>query len=190
MHMPCVHHGSLKVTSAGPRRIPSSGNSTPSCTDIDTEVAEPAGDSDRKEASPRVRANAMKRILIVEDNEMNRDVLSRRLTRRGYDVLVAAGRTQKGSSVLRPSAPDLILMDLGLPEIDGWECVRRLQADRRDRRDSDHRADRARDGRRSGARARTPAATTSTPSRSISPACSTKMRTLLDSRSRRRVEHR
>jgi CheY-like chemotaxis protein len=70
----------------------------------------------------------MKRILIVEDNEMNRDVLSRRLTRRGYDVLLAPDGP-KGLAMARAHGPDLILMDLGLPEIDGWECARRLKAD-------------------------------------------------------------
>jgi CheY-like chemotaxis protein len=69
----------------------------------------------------------VKRILIVEDNEMNRDVLSRRLAARGYDVLVAEdGR--EGLALADAHQPDLILMDLGLPEIDGWECVRRLRS--------------------------------------------------------------
>ena len=69
----------------------------------------------------------MKRILIVEDNEMNRDVLSRRLRRQGYDVLIATA----GLDGLRQAAharPDLILMDLGMPDIDGWECTKRLKA--------------------------------------------------------------
>ena len=70
----------------------------------------------------------MKRILIVEDNEMNRDVLSRRLTRRGYQVLLARDGPQ-GLAMASAHDPDLILMDLGLPEIDGWECARRLKAD-------------------------------------------------------------
>jgi two-component system cell cycle response regulator DivK len=69
----------------------------------------------------------MKRILIVEDNELNRDVLSRRLARSGYDVRTAAdGPT--GLRMAEDDRPDLILMDLGLPEIDGWECVRRLRS--------------------------------------------------------------
>jgi two-component system, cell cycle response regulator DivK len=68
----------------------------------------------------------MKRILVVEDNELNRDVLRRRLTRRGYDVVVARdGR--EGLELARTREPHLILMDLGLPEVDGWECVRRLR---------------------------------------------------------------
>lgn len=70
----------------------------------------------------------MKRILIVEDNEMNRDVLSRRLVRRGYDVLLALDGPH-GLAMAAMHGPDLILMDLGLPEIDGWECARRLKAD-------------------------------------------------------------
>ena len=70
----------------------------------------------------------MKRILIVEDNEMNRDVLSRRLVRRGYDVLLALDGPH-GLAMAAMHGPDLILMDLGLPEIDGWECTRRLKSD-------------------------------------------------------------
>lgn len=70
----------------------------------------------------------MKRILIVEDNEVNRDVLSRRLIRRGYDVLLAHDGPD-GLARAQRDAPDLILMDLGLPAIDGWECTRRLKAD-------------------------------------------------------------
>jgi len=67
-------------------------------------------------------------ILIVEDNEMNRDVLARQLTRRGYDVRTAAdGRV--ALAMAHELAPDLILLDLGLPEIDGWECARLLKAD-------------------------------------------------------------
>ena len=69
----------------------------------------------------------MKRVLIVEDNEMNRDVLSRRLVRRGYDVLLAVDGSH-GLAMAANAGPDLILMDLGLPEPDGWECARRLKA--------------------------------------------------------------
>jgi two-component system cell cycle response regulator DivK len=67
-------------------------------------------------------------ILIVEDNEMNRDVLARQLTRRGHAVQTAADGPQ-GLAIAREHAPELILLDLGLPEIDGWECARRLKAD-------------------------------------------------------------
>jgi CheY-like chemotaxis protein len=68
-----------------------------------------------------------KRILIVEDNEMNRDVLSRRLARQGFEILVAVdGRS--GLAMAEAERPDLILMDLTMPEVDGWECTRRLKA--------------------------------------------------------------
>lgn len=70
----------------------------------------------------------MTTILIVEDNEMNRDMLSRRLKRRGYEVLVAVDG-EMGIDVARTQAPDLILMDMSLPLIDGWEATRRLKAD-------------------------------------------------------------
>jgi two-component system, cell cycle response regulator DivK len=78
--------------------------------------------------SARNAGLGMKRILIVEDNEMNRDVLSRRLGRRGYDVLLATDGPH-GLAMAAMHGPDLILMDLSLPEIDGWECARRLKAD-------------------------------------------------------------
>jgi CheY-like chemotaxis protein len=68
----------------------------------------------------------MHRILIVEDNELNRDALMRRLARRGYTVLLARDGSS-GLSVAAAQQPDLILMDLGLPDIDGWECTRRLK---------------------------------------------------------------
>ena len=67
-------------------------------------------------------------ILIVEDNELNRDVLSRQLVRRGHRVELAADGLV-GLTLAREHAPDLILLDLGLPGIDGWECARRLKAD-------------------------------------------------------------
>lgn len=70
----------------------------------------------------------MTTILIVEDNEMNRDMLSRRLVRRGYEVLLAVDG-EKGIEVARTGAPDLILMDMSLPVVDGWEATRRLKAD-------------------------------------------------------------
>ncbi|MDX1980931.1 MAG: response regulator [Bryobacteraceae bacterium] len=69
----------------------------------------------------------MPRILLVEDNEMNRDMLSRRLERKGYEVIVAAdGKT--GLELARALAPDLILMDMSLPGVDGWEATRILKA--------------------------------------------------------------
>jgi two-component system cell cycle response regulator DivK len=70
----------------------------------------------------------MSRILIVEDNEMNRDMLSRRLERRGYQVILAMDGRQ-GLAAARSEAPDLILMDMSLPEIDGWEVTRQLKSD-------------------------------------------------------------
>ena len=72
----------------------------------------------------------MTTILIVEDNEMNRDMLSRRLERKGYKVLIAVDG-EKGLEVARANTPDLILMDMSLPVVDGWEATRRLKADER-----------------------------------------------------------
>jgi len=70
----------------------------------------------------------MRKILLVEDNELNRDMLSRRLSRRGYEVLVAVDGAQ-GIEMARSLTPDLILMDVGLPGIDGLEATRRLKAE-------------------------------------------------------------
>jgi two-component system cell cycle response regulator DivK len=70
----------------------------------------------------------MCRILLVEDNEMNRDMLTRRLTHRGHQIIVATDGRQ-GVELARREKPDLILMDLSLPEIDGWEATRILKAD-------------------------------------------------------------
>ncbi len=70
----------------------------------------------------------MARILVVEDNEMNRDMLSRRLQREGYQVLLAADGME-GLSMARSELPDLILMDLSLPKMDGWQVTRCLKAD-------------------------------------------------------------
>ena len=69
----------------------------------------------------------MSRILLVEDNELSRDMLSRRLTRRGYEVLTATDGAQ-GVEAARTGAPDIILMDMSLPVIDGWAATRRLTA--------------------------------------------------------------
>ena len=69
----------------------------------------------------------MAKILLVEDNEMNRDMLSRRLMRRGYEVAVAVDGAQ-GVAMARSEKPDLVLMDLSLPGIDGWEATRRIKA--------------------------------------------------------------
>jgi CheY-like chemotaxis protein len=70
------------------------------------------------------------RILIVEDNELSRDMLSRRLTRRGYDVVVAT-QGEEGVARAYTDEPDLILMDLALPVLDGWEATRRIKAESR-----------------------------------------------------------
>ena len=70
----------------------------------------------------------MTTILIVEDNEMNRDMLSRRLARKGYGVLIAVDG-KMGIDVARTNVPDLILMDMSLPVMDGWEATRRIKAD-------------------------------------------------------------
>jgi len=67
------------------------------------------------------------KILLVEDNEMNRDMLTRRLGRKGYEV-VAAVDGEQALAMARTEAPDLILMDLSLPVLDGWEATRRLKA--------------------------------------------------------------
>jgi two-component system, cell cycle response regulator DivK len=70
----------------------------------------------------------MAKILIVEDNEMNRDMLSRRLARRGY-VVVTAVDGEQGLVAAEAERPDLILMDMSLPVMDGWEATRRLKAE-------------------------------------------------------------
>jgi two-component system cell cycle response regulator DivK len=74
----------------------------------------------------------MSKILIVEDNELNRDMLSRRLARRGYEVVIASdGR--ECAVIARSENPDLILMDLSLPVVDGWEATRQLKRERETR---------------------------------------------------------
>src|SRR5438876_4005489 len=70
----------------------------------------------------------MAKILLVEDNEMNRDMLSRRLQRRGYEVVVALDG-QQGVAMARSELPQLILMDMSLPVLDGWEATRQLKSD-------------------------------------------------------------
>jgi CheY-like chemotaxis protein len=69
----------------------------------------------------------MTKILLVEDNEMNRDMLSRRLTRNGFDIILAVNG-QEGVDLALSEGPDLILMDMSLPVLDGWEATRRLKA--------------------------------------------------------------
>jgi CheY-like chemotaxis protein len=70
----------------------------------------------------------MTKILLVEDNEMNRDMLSRRLTRRGFEVIFAVNG-QEGVDLAASERPDIILMDMSLPVLDGWEATRRVKAD-------------------------------------------------------------
>ena len=69
----------------------------------------------------------MAKILLVEDNEMNRDMLSRRLIRRGYEVLIAVDGEQ-GVAMAASESPALILMDMSLPVLDGWEATRQVKA--------------------------------------------------------------
>ena len=69
----------------------------------------------------------MVKILLVEDNEMNRDMLSRRLKRKGYNVVIAIDG-QAGINMATSESPDLILMDLSLPVVDGWEATRQIKA--------------------------------------------------------------
>ena len=69
----------------------------------------------------------MPKILLIEDNEMNRDMLSRRLLKRGYEVTIAVDGEQ-GVAMARTEAPALILMDMSLPGLDGWEATRQLKA--------------------------------------------------------------
>jgi two-component system, cell cycle response regulator DivK len=68
----------------------------------------------------------MPRILLVEDNELNRDMLSRRLQRKGYDVMIAVDG-DAGVTMAASERPDLILMDMSLPVLDGWEATRRIK---------------------------------------------------------------
>jgi CheY-like chemotaxis protein len=70
----------------------------------------------------------MAKILLVEDNEMNRDMLSRRLARKGHEVLIAVDGAE-GVSMAKTKIPDLILMDMGLPVLDGWRATEQIKAD-------------------------------------------------------------
>ena len=70
----------------------------------------------------------MTKILLVEDNEDNRDMLIRRLQRRGFDIVVAVDGAE-GVEMASSERPDLILMDMGLPVLDGWEATRRIKSD-------------------------------------------------------------
>jgi two-component system cell cycle response regulator DivK len=70
----------------------------------------------------------MAKVLLVEDNEMNRDMLSRRLARRGFDVVMAVDGKQ-GVEMAKTETPDLILMDMSLPVLDGWGATRQIKAE-------------------------------------------------------------
>ena len=70
----------------------------------------------------------MIKILLIEDNEMNRDMLSRRLAKRGFEVVMAVDGAE-GLDMARSASPDLILMDMSLPVVDGWTATRELKAD-------------------------------------------------------------
>lgn len=69
----------------------------------------------------------MAKILLVEDNEMNRDMLSRRLLKKGYEIVIAVDGAE-GVRMARSEGPDLILMDMGLPVLDGWDATRQLKS--------------------------------------------------------------
>ena len=75
-----------------------------------------------------MESRGMARILLVEDNEMNRDMLSRRLSRRGFEVLLAENG-QSGVELAASEQPDVVLMDMSLPVMDGWEAARRIKSD-------------------------------------------------------------
>ena len=75
----------------------------------------------------------MPKILLIEDNELNRDMLSRRLRRKGFDVILAVDGIE-GLKIVQSDPPHLILMDLSLPVLDGWEATRRLKASPETRR--------------------------------------------------------
>jgi two-component system cell cycle response regulator DivK len=75
-----------------------------------------------------METSAMPKILLVEDNEMNRDMLSRRLLRNNFEVVMAVNG-QEGVDMAKSEKPDLILMDMSLPVMDGWEATRTIKAD-------------------------------------------------------------
>jgi two-component system cell cycle response regulator DivK len=81
-----------------------------------------------KQGATNNREVTVSKILLVEDNEMNRDMLSRRLNKKGYDVAIAV-TGQEGVDMASTEAPDLILLDMSLPVIDGWEAAKRLKND-------------------------------------------------------------
>jgi len=76
----------------------------------------------------RFEEGIMIKVLLVEDNEMNRDMLSRRLVKRGYEVVIAINGLE-GVAMAKAERPDLILMDMSLPEMDGWEATKEIKKD-------------------------------------------------------------
>jgi CheY-like chemotaxis protein len=84
--------------------------------------------SEEKTLAVPLKGEPMAKILLVEDNEMNRDMLSRRLERKGFEVIIAVDGQQGIDAVLQ-DRPDLILLDMSLPVLDGWEAARQLKAD-------------------------------------------------------------
>jgi two-component system, cell cycle response regulator DivK len=84
----------------------------------------------RFKCAPRQRLDVMARILYIEDTENNRILVTRQLERRGYQVLTAED-AQSGLALALAEPPDLVLMDMGLPDVDGWEATRRLRANPR-----------------------------------------------------------
>ena len=87
----------------------------------------PRGTCATSQPAPGGPGTGLPKILLIEDNELNRDMLSRRLERRGFQVALAADGEQ-GVSLARAEVPDLILMDMSLPVIDGWEATRQLKS--------------------------------------------------------------
>jgi two-component system cell cycle response regulator DivK len=84
--------------------------------------------SGSRDADGTEKSVPVAKILLVEDNEMNRDMLSRRLQRKGYEVVMAEDGAQ-GVALARNETPDVILLDMSLPVIDGWEAARQLKGD-------------------------------------------------------------
>lgn len=87
----------------------------------------------RRRRTVLILGDGVAKILLVEDNEMNRDMLSRRLKRLGHEVVIAVDG-QQGVDMAGSEAPDIILMDMSLPVIDGWEATRRVKANDATRR--------------------------------------------------------
>ena len=112
----------------------------------------------------------MAKILIVEDNEMNRDMLSRRLIRRGFEIIIAIDGAQ-GIAAAKTQKPDLVLMDMSLPVLDGWEATRGLKAEPLTCANPRHRAQLPTQWRATAKGPSRRAATTTTQSQSNCPDC-------------------